>query len=99
MARFDVYANPGGVGYVLDVQADVLNDLSTRVVVPLMAVADAPVPAKRLNPVVEIGAAPHVMVTQFMAAIPQALIRSPVTNLAENDNEIMAALDMVLVGF
>jgi toxin CcdB len=39
------------------------------------------------------------MVTQFMAAVPSALLRSPVTSLMGQDNEIMAALDMVLVGF
>lgn len=100
MARFDVYARPGGMsGYVLDVQADVLNGLNTRIVVPLLPLADAPTPAKRLNPVFEIGTEPHVMVTQFMAAIPGALLRSPVTNLNDCDSSIMAALDMVLVGF
>lgn len=99
MARFDVYARPGGAGYVLDVQADALSALNTRIVVPLLPMPDAPEPAKRLNPVFEIGSEPHVMVTQFMAAIPRALLRSPVSNLAERDSEIMAALDMVLVGF
>lgn len=99
MARFDVHANPGGIGYVLDVQADVLDGLNTRIVVPLLPVAQAPLPAKRLNPLFLIGAEPHVMVTQFMAAIPRALLSAPVTNLSAQDAEIMAALDMVLVGF
>lgn len=100
MARFDVYARPGGgAGYVLDVQADVLSGLNTRIVVPLFRVADAPIPAKQLNPVFEIGTDPHVMVTQFMAAIPRALLRNPVTTLDDHDAEIMAALDLVLVGF
>lgn len=99
MARFDVYANPGGAGYVLDVQADVLDGLNTRVVVPLMPAVSAPAAAKRLNPMLEIGAEPYVMVTQFMAAIPRALLRAPVTNLSAQDAEIMAALDMLLVGF
>lgn len=99
MARFDVYASPGGAGYVLDVQADVLSGLNTRIVVPLLPLSDAPEPAKRLNPVFEIGSEPHVMVTQFMAAVPRALLRSPVSNLADRDSDIMAALDMVLVGF
>lgn len=100
MARFDVYARPdGAAGYVLDVQSDVLSGLNTRIVVPLLRVADAPIPAKRLNPVFEIGTEPHVMVTQFMAAIPRALLRNPVTTLDDRDSEIMAALDMVLVGF
>ena len=99
MARFDVYASPGGAGYVLDVQADVLSGLNTRVVVPLLPLSDAPEPAKRLNPVFEIESERHVMVTQFMAAIPRALLGRPVSNLADQDTEIMAALDMVLVGF
>lgn len=100
MARFDVYARPdGAAGYVLDVQADVLSGLNTRIVVPLLRVADAPIPAKRLNPVFEIGTESYVMVTQFMAAIPRALLRNPVTTLDDRDSEIMAALDLVLVGF
>ena len=99
MARFEVYANPGAVGYLLDVQADVLSELNTRIVVPLLPLSQAPLPAQRLNPVFEIGEAPHVMVTQFMAAVPVALLRNPITSLMAQDNEIMAALDMVLVGF
>ena len=99
MARFDIYANPGGAGYIIDIQADILSDLNTRIVVPLMPLSAAPSPAKRLNPVFGVGGEPHVMVTQFMAAIPRALLREPVTNLADHDAEIMAALDMVLVGF
>lgn len=100
MARFDVYTRPNGAaGYVLDVQADVLSGLNTRIVVPLLRVADAPTPAKRLNPIFDIGTEPHVMVTQFMAAIPRALLRNPVTTLDDRDTEIMAALDLALGGF
>lgn len=99
MARFDVYARPGGSGYVLDIQADVLDQLNTRIVVPLLPLSDAPSPAKRLNPVFDIGSVPHVMVTQFMAAIPLALLRNPVASLRDRDSDIMSALDMVFVGF
>ena len=35
MSRFGVYARPGGAGYVLDVQADVLSVVNTLIVVPL----------------------------------------------------------------
>ncbi|WP_439603790.1 CcdB family protein [Shinella sp.] len=51
MARCDVHANPGGTGYVPDVQADVLHELNTRIVVPLLPSAQAPLPAKRPNPI------------------------------------------------
>lgn len=100
MARFDVHTRPGGAaGYVLDVQADVLSGLNTRIVVPLLPLSEAPVPAKRLNPVFEIGTEPHVMVTQFLAALPRSLLGQPVTNLDDRHTEVMAALDMVLIGF
>jgi len=34
-----------------------------------------------------------------MAAVPHALLRSPVASLSGQDSEIMAALDILLVGF
>ena len=39
-----------GPGYLMDVQADMLNRLNTRVVVPLLPLSEAPKPAKVLNP-------------------------------------------------
>lgn len=99
MARFDVYPRRGGAGYLLDVQADLLGALNTRIVAPLLPLSEAPAPARRLNPVFEIAGIPHVMVTQFMAAVPRAELQTPLTNLGARDDEIMAALDMLLVGF
>jgi toxin CcdB len=51
MARFDIFKNEGEVGYLLDVQSDLLSGLNTRVVVPLLPKSSAPSPAQRLNPV------------------------------------------------
>ena len=36
MAKYDVYPNPEGAGYLLDTQTDLLDGLNTRVVVPLL---------------------------------------------------------------
>ena len=99
MARFDIYPNPNQQGYLLDVQADLLDDLNTRVVVSVMPLKNAPQPAKRLNPVWEIMGEPHVMVTQFMAAVPTPMLKNPVANLSGNAEEITNALDMVFLGF
>ncbi|GMG82701.1 CcdB family protein [Paralimibaculum aggregatum] len=99
MARFDVYANPDGAGYLLDVQTDLLDGLNTRIVVPLLPANDAPSPAQRLNPVFEIVNQRHVMVTQFIAAVPRAILKEPVTTLADHDAEITGALDMAFFGF
>lgn len=99
MARFDVYPNPNAKGYLLDVQTNLLSDLNTRMVVPLMPQNKAPQPAKRLNPVVEIKGQPHVMVTQFMAAVPAAMLKDTVGDLSESAEEITNALDMLFIGF
>ena len=99
MARFDVFANPGGNGYLLDVQADILDNLNTVVVVPLMPVGTAPKPAMRLNPVFVISGVQHVMATQFIGSIPRAELSRPVTSLEGNAYEITNALDFLFQGF
>ncbi|UWQ86152.1 CcdB family protein [Leisingera caerulea] len=98
MARFDVYADAENAGYLLDVQADLLESLNTRIVVPLIAVRTAPAPARRLNPVFSIQSGQYVMVTQFLSAVPCSALKTPVASLAQHDTEIMGALDMVLTG-
>jgi len=98
MARFDVYASPDGRGYLLDVQADLLDSLNTRVVVPLMPVNAAPSPAKRLNPVFDIHNERHVMVTQFLSAVPVSILKTPISSYELHDEEITGALDMLTTG-
>ncbi|KFI32425.1 plasmid maintenance protein CcdB [Haematobacter missouriensis] len=98
MARYEVYPNPAGAGYLLDVQADLLDGLNTRVVVPLLPPDAAPLPARRLNPLFDIAETPHVMVTQFMAAVPLTMLGRPVSSLIGRDTEITNALDMLLSG-
>ncbi len=98
MARYDVYTHPGG-GYVLDVQAELLGELKTRIVIPLIINAAAPIPAKRLNPIFEIEGEKYALVTQFVSAIPVSLLKNPVTNLSASHDEIVSALDMTFHGF
>jgi len=99
MAKYDVYRTDGVSGWLLDVQSDILEPLNTRIVVPLMPLASAPQPAKRLNPVFEISGERVVMVTQFASAIQMAGIGKPVANLDANFEEITSALDMLFHGF
>ena len=70
MAKFDVYRQKQGGWLVLDCQADLLNDLNTRLVVPLLPINQAPKPAVRLNPIFEVEGERLVMVTQFAASVP-----------------------------
>lgn len=99
MARFDVYKNPAGEGCLLDVQADLLSQLNTRLVVPLLPLSISPKPAQTLNPCVEIGDETLVMATQFMAAVPASILHIPVTNLQSRRDGVVEAIDFLLQGF
>lgn len=102
MAQFDVHPLPGrrgGRGYVVDVQADLLDHLATRVVVPLLPTDAAPPPVAVLNPVFGIGGERHVLMVQTIATVPRReLDRPPVASLEDRRDEIIRALDKLLSG-
>ena len=99
MPKYDVFPNPSGDGYLLDVQTDLLSDFNTRVVVPLLPTSSAPKPATRLNPVFEFDDRPVIMVTQFMAAVPTGILKTSVGKLDEEFEKVTAAIDMLMQGF
>jgi toxin CcdB len=99
MAKYDVFPNPSGDGFLLDVQTDLLSDLNTRVVVPLLPTSSAPKPATRLNPTFDIDGQSVVMVTQFMAAVPIGVLKSPIGSLTEKFDTVTTAIDMLMQGF
>jgi toxin CcdB len=96
MAQFDVHRL--GDGLVIDCQSDLLQQLDTRFVVPLISQADVPIVAQRLNPVFEIDGEEHVMLTQAAAAVRRRELGAVVTSLAERSFEITGALDVLLSG-
>lgn len=98
MARFDVYSGAQGKGFLLDCQADVLDQLETRVVVPLLPAAGLPA-ATRLNPLFDIEGSKVVMSTQLIFAIPVQHLSRRTGSLAKQHVTIMNALDMLLTGY
>ncbi|WP_424929776.1 CcdB family protein [Amaricoccus tamworthensis] len=99
MPKYDVFPNPSGDGFLLDVQTDLLSGLNTRVVVPLLPQEHAPKPAKRLNPVFKVDGESVVMATQFLAAVPVSILKAPLSNMDDRADEVTAAMDMLLQGF
>ena len=97
MARFDVYRVDGS--YYLDVQTDLLHGLNTRLVAPLVQVHGGPVPAGRLNPVIDIAGELYSLHPQLMVAVPAGSLRAPVDNLMRHYDRIFAAIDMIFLGF
>ena len=104
MAQFDVYVNPNpetkqAIPYLLDVQANLLDNLATRVVVPLIAVSAMGKAATHLNPQFKIQRTSVVMSTAELAGVNLQILGEKVCSLKEQRNEIIAALDFLFTGF
>jgi toxin CcdB len=99
MSQYDVYKGYEKDTFILDVQSDILSDLNTRMVVPLLPEQMAPEAAQRLNPILEVEGIKCVMVTQFMTAVPKSELKSHIANVSGHAFEITNALDMLFQGF
>ena len=103
MAQFDVYINPNPdtrklIPYLLDIQADLLDTLSTRVVVPLILAEEMGQAAKQLNPQFKIKGTAVVMSTAELAGIANRSLGDKVASLKNKRDEIIAALDLLITG-
>jgi|SRR5436189_6094610 len=100
MARYDVFAAGGIEGAcVLDVQSDLLDHFKTRVVVPLLPIATAPPPMRKLHPIFEINGRKLVMATHLIATVSTTELGESRLNLTRHHDEIVAALEMLFQGF
>lgn len=104
MPQFSVHRNPNpdtraAYPLLLDLQSDLIADLSTRVVVPL-----CPAPAmkgkliKTLMPVFEIDGKQYAMLTPQLAGVSNKQVGVKVADLAQCRDEIIAALDLLITG-
>lgn len=103
MAQFDVYSNPNPetrkeIPYLLDVQADLLDTLATRVVVPLVRAEEMGPGAKHLNPQFKIKGAAVIMSTAELAGVSIRSLGDKVASLKNKRDEIIAALDLLFTG-
>ena len=105
MAQYDVYPNPQpnsrlSVPYVVDVQSGLIDQLPTRLVMPLSRVGvDQPMLPTALCPSVEIDGEALSLMAHLAAPVPARLLRRPLATLSHRASEISAALDAVLSGF
>jgi toxin CcdB len=101
MAQFDLFRNPRGRPYpvLLDVQADLLSALATRVVVPMARLSGYGVrPITLLNPTVKVAGVEYVLVFQELAAIPASALGKPIGSLASHRSALVAAIDLLFTG-
>ncbi|WP_341238088.1 CcdB family protein [uncultured Limnobacter sp.] len=105
MARFDVYSNPGNhklvTPYLLDVQADLLDGLDSRMVIPLRSMDNFPsvkLPT-RLTPVFAIKGKEYLLEVPKMGAVPKRVLKTPVVSLVDEQVTILSALDFLFQGY
>lgn len=101
MAQFDVHKDRKAKLYplLLDVQADLLTHLDTRVVVPLALKRTYRIkPMRILNPILVVRNVEYVAVFQELAAIASSELGDIVGSVAEQRSTVIGALDFLLTG-
>ena len=103
MRQFEVLRNPNPqtaawAPYLLVLQNDLLRDLRTAVVAPLVRQADFGRPMQVLNPLFEVQGEPLVLSTAELAGVSTAMLGETVASLADRRTEIIAALDLLFTG-
>ena len=101
MAQFDVYENLNektkkDIPYLLDIQNDILKNLTTRVVIPLVVSKDA---INFLNPKFTINQIDVILSTAELASIPMEILGNKICSLKDKREEIIGAVDFLVTGF
>lgn len=104
MAQFTVYKNSNPqtkkmYPLLLDVQSDLLEDLQTRVVIPLSKSTHIKKPMNRLMPTVQFEDQKFVLFTPQLAGVASSELGAAVGSLSDKRDLILAATDFLLTGF
>jgi hypothetical protein len=103
MRQFDLYRNPDTASakrrpYLVVLQSDLLTVVETVVVAPLVPLARSK-SAHRLTPVIAIGGVEHAILVHDLAAIARSQLKRAAGTAVSKRDELMAALDLVFIGF
>ena len=101
MAQFDVYENINektkvNIPYLLDIQNDILKNLSSRVVIPLVVSKEA---INLLNPKFVINEIDVILSTAELASIPMEILGNKVCSLEIEEKRLLEQLIFWLRGF
>lgn len=104
MSQFSLYKNQDksssrAYPYFVDVQSELLNNLDSRVVIPLtpLELLDTKSPT-HLCPVIHIEEGDFVILTQQLTSVPVNILKEEVNDISAFRNEIINALDFLITG-
>ena len=103
MKQYDLYENTdpdsqGTYPYFVDVQTGLLQDLNSRVVIPIAPALDAKSFPKNLCPIVEINNKQFALLTHQITTVSSSFLESREGSLLLNRDDIISALDFLLTG-
>ena len=103
MKQFDLYINPDedtkqGYPYFVDVQTELLNNLDSRVVIPIVPIKGTKAYPKNLCPIVKIKGSQFALLTHQITTVPNALLNDKQGSLLLNRNDIILGWDFLLTG-
>ncbi|MBT8138841.1 MAG: CcdB family protein [Gammaproteobacteria bacterium] len=104
MAQFDVYKNPSRATskyfpYLVDIQSPYLEELATRIVIPLAKAADFKQSVmKGLTPKIFFEGEDLLFLTPQISSMPRKPLKDPVGSVAHLREELLNSLDFALLG-
>jgi toxin CcdB len=103
MRQFDICRNPDPASarrrpYLVVLQSDFLSNVDSVVVAPLAPTARTK-PVARLTPVTVVAGTEHSLLVQEMGAVPRQALKRVLGTMASQRDEILAAIDLVFIGF
>lgn len=104
MSQFTLYKNPDKATaatypFFVDVQSDLLENLNTRLVIPLTPVEliEKKAPS-HLCPIIHLDEGDFVILTQQTTSVPTKILIEPTHDLSAFRDEIIAAIDFLITG-
>ncbi len=104
MAQFDVYENSSkqtrkAYPYILDIQHSLIEDIATRIVVPLgNAELLKNEELKGLTLKIEFEGSQLLVLIPQITSMPTKSLRNPIGTLSHFRDEIISALDLAIIG-
>lgn len=101
--QFTIYnnlSNSTDYPYLIDVQSDLIDLLTTRLVIPLFPIRKIRAhPPERLCPVIDVCGDRFVVMTHEMASIRRSLLGDVAGNASSDRGRIKSAIDFLIDGF
>jgi toxin CcdB len=104
MSQFTLYKNEEKSSkktypYFVDVQSDLLDNLNSRLVIPLSPYSAVnKTNAQKLCPVIQLDEEKFVLLTHQMTTVPRATLKTEIMSIESYRYEIIDAIDMLTSG-